>query len=114
MVKIHFESVFLSLLFRPQRREPYSFASFHFCCNHFTLWIASVKGKFEQKKVTTFKEEKIEKIICITSASSVCPISFYVLEKVGFPKVKENEDPLGYVLYPTDSKILPKICFSFS
>ena len=58
MVKIHFESVFLSLLFGLERQEPYSFDSLHFCCNDFTLWIARVKDKFEQKG-TTFKEEKI-------------------------------------------------------
>ena len=59
VVKIHFESVLLSLIFRLESQELYSFNSFHFCCNKFTLWIASVKGKFEQKKGTMFKEEKL-------------------------------------------------------
>ena len=59
VVKIHSESVLLGLLFRLESQELYSFNSFHFCCNTFTLWITSVKSKFEEKKGTVFKEEKI-------------------------------------------------------
>lgn len=82
------------------------------------LWKGSGSSRIIIKLL--FKEDKIERIMCITSASSMCPIFFSVLEQVGFPKIKENEDPLGYVLYPTGicvvSEILycQRICFSFS